>query len=109
MGLHSPILPIAPLFRRRGICRIFLWQRDIHRHVESMKNDSTYVAQWFNPRDGQYKNIGTFSQKGSQWVIPDRPTAEDWVLLVKKAETADRTAKVLPSLMRSPSRVNLRM
>jgi hypothetical protein len=49
-----------------------------------MENHSTYVAQWFNPRDGQYENIGTFTQKGSQWVIPDRPTAEDWVLLVRR-------------------------
>jgi hypothetical protein len=52
--------------------------------LNQMENLSTYAAQWFNPRDGQYKNIGTFTQKGSQWVIPDRPTAEDWVLLVRR-------------------------
>ena len=52
--------------------------------LNRMVNHFTYLAQWFNPRDGQYKNIGTFTQKGSQWVIPDRPTAEDWVLLVRR-------------------------
>jgi hypothetical protein len=48
-----------------------------------MENTSTYSAQWFNPRNGEYQAIGTFTPKDSQWVIPDRPTAEDWVLLVK--------------------------
>ena len=51
--------------------------------LNHMAGDSIYFAQWFNPREGQYRNIGTFQPKGSQWVIPDRPTAEDWVLLVK--------------------------
>jgi hypothetical protein len=48
-----------------------------------MEDQSSYLAQWFNPRDGQYRKIGTFTQKGKLWVIPDRPTAEDWVLLVR--------------------------
>jgi|CZKL01.1.fsa_nt_gi hypothetical protein len=52
--------------------------------LNQLNDDSTYMAQWFNPRDGQYANIGTFSQKGGQWVIPGRPTAEDWILLVRK-------------------------
>jgi hypothetical protein len=66
--------------------------------LNQMENHSTYVAQWFNPRDGQYENIGTFTQKGRQWIIPDRPTAEDWVLLVRKDSVShpivhDATAK----------------
>ena len=52
--------------------------------LNHMGNDTTYAAQWFNPRDGKYQNIGTFKQESSQWVIPERPTAEDWVLLRKK-------------------------
>ena len=52
--------------------------------LNHMQNNSGYVAQWFNPRDGQYKSIGTFKQRSSQWRIPDRPSAEDWVLLVRK-------------------------
>jgi hypothetical protein len=51
--------------------------------LNHMEDHFTYLAQWFNPRDGQFENIGTFTQRGSQWVIPDRPTAGDWVLLVK--------------------------
>jgi hypothetical protein len=60
--------------------------------LNQMENHSTYLAQWFNPRDGQYENIGTFTQKGSQWLVPDRPTAEDWVLLV-------RNSSVIPSMV----------
>lgn len=56
--------------------------------LSQMENHSTYLAQWFNPRDGQYENIGTFTQKGSRWVIPKRPTSEDWVLLIKRTNAS---------------------
>jgi hypothetical protein len=52
--------------------------------LNHMENNSTYVARWFNPRDGHYKSIGTFKQRSNQWTIPDRPSAEDWVLLVHR-------------------------
>src|ERR1035438_7179541 len=51
--------------------------------LNHMESDSTYEAQWFNPRDGQYRNIDTFKQSGGEWAIPARPTAEDWVLLLR--------------------------
>jgi hypothetical protein len=51
--------------------------------LNQMDSTSTYAAQWFNPRNGEYQVIGTVTPKASQWIIPDRPTAEDWVLLVK--------------------------
>ncbi len=51
--------------------------------LNRMDNTSTYVAQWFNPRDGNYKMIGKFAPKAGQWIVPDRPTEEAWVLLVK--------------------------
>jgi hypothetical protein len=56
--------------------------------LNHMENIATYAAQWFNPRDGQYKSIPTFTPKSSQWEIPSRPTAEDWVLLVRKTVAA---------------------
>lgn len=52
--------------------------------LNQMDNRSKYQAQWFNPRDGQYRHIGAFTPHNGQYLIPDRPTAEDWVLLVKK-------------------------
>ena len=53
--------------------------------LNHMENHSSYSAQWFNPRYGQFENIGSFTQRNSQWIIPKRPTAEDWVLLVKRS------------------------
>jgi hypothetical protein len=53
--------------------------------LKQMDNASTYTAQWFNPRIGKYDDIGTVKPKGGEWVIPDRPTPEDWVLLVKRS------------------------
>ena len=58
--------------------------------LNHMESDSTYEAQWFNPRDGQYRNIGTFTQSSGEWAIPARPTAEDWVLLLRKTAAAPR-------------------
>jgi len=52
--------------------------------LNQMDNTSTYAAQWFNPRNGTYQAIGTVTPKTRVWTIPDRPTAEDWVLLVKR-------------------------
>jgi hypothetical protein len=51
--------------------------------LNQMANGHSYVAQWFNPRDGQYKDIGTIQPDGGRWAVPERPSAEDWVLLVK--------------------------
>lgn len=59
--------------------------------LNQMENHSTYEAQWFDPRDGRYENIGAFTQNGSQWTIPDRPTADDWVLLVRKPSVSRST------------------
>lgn len=56
--------------------------------LNQMENHDIYSAQWFNPRNGRYENIGTFAQTGSQWIIPNRPTAEDWILLVKKSSAS---------------------
>jgi hypothetical protein len=56
--------------------------------LNRMNDHSTYSAQWFNPRDGQYINISTFTIKGSQLEIPERPSAEDWVLLVRNTAPA---------------------
>lgn len=50
-----------------------------------MEDHSSYFAQWFNPRKGQYENIGSLTPRDGRWMIPQRPTAEDWVLLVKQA------------------------
>ena len=52
--------------------------------LNQMDNTSTYAAQWFNPRNGTYQAIGTVTPRVSQWTIPDRPSEEDWILLVRR-------------------------
>ena len=54
--------------------------------LKQMEDSSTYSAQWFNPRNGHYKSIATFTPQQSRWVVPKRPTAEDWVLLIRETD-----------------------
>lgn len=48
-----------------------------------------YVAKWFNPKTGEYMDLGIFTPEkdphgeGCRWKIPAKPTASDWVLLAK--------------------------
>ena len=56
--------------------------------LRHMRNTS-HVAQWFNTSTGVYMNLGTFTperdaqSEGYRWKIPAKPTAADWVLVVK--------------------------
>lgn len=51
--------------------------------------DTSHVAQWFNTRTGAYTDLGTFTpekdtqSEGCSWKIPEKPSAADWVLVVK--------------------------
>jgi hypothetical protein len=45
--------------------------------------DTTYTAQWFNPRDGSYAGIGECVPKDGAWRFPPKPDAEDWVLVLR--------------------------
>ncbi len=54
--------------------------------LKNIESDATYTAQWFNPRDGQYTFIDTIRQSSTEWSIPERPTQEDWILLVSKTD-----------------------
>lgn len=58
--------------------------------INQIDNHSTYVSQWFNPRTGAFQMIGNIPANRSQWVIPERPTAEDWILLIQEATKQSR-------------------
>lgn len=47
-----------------------------------------YEASWYNPRTGTYSAIGGFTPTAGQWTLPPRPTADDWMLLVKQNANA---------------------
>ncbi len=56
--------------------------------LKNMASGFNYDARWFNPRTGVYTTIGSITPSGGQWLIPNRPTSEDWVLSVKKGGAA---------------------
>ncbi|MES2657044.1 MAG: DUF4038 domain-containing protein [Verrucomicrobiota bacterium] len=47
-----------------------------------------YEASWYNPRTGNYLAIGGITPTVGQWTLPARPTADDWILLVKQNPNA---------------------
>jgi hypothetical protein len=54
--------------------------------LAGMDDTKRYSATWFDPRTGEYQAIGdAISSSGGAWTIPERPDAEDWVLLVRAA------------------------
>ena len=65
----------------------FFGSGDSTGSLNRLDRHSLYSAQWFNPRNGQYQRIGTFAQKGRSWEVPSRPSAEDWILLVRKCSS----------------------
>ncbi|MBN1349576.1 DUF4038 domain-containing protein [candidate division KSB1 bacterium] len=52
--------------------------------LKNLDTSAVYLAKWFNPRDGHYTLIDTLRQGSAAWLIPQRPTQADWILLVKK-------------------------
>ena len=51
----------------------------------NMDNDAVYTAQWFDPRSGKYTLIDeNLKANNGEYVIPDKPIADDMVLLVTK-------------------------
>jgi hypothetical protein len=49
---------------------------------------ATVKASWYDPRNGDYKSIGTFSNKGTQSFDPPQAPANgnDWVLVLESVE-----------------------
>ncbi len=53
---------------------------------------AAYESRWFNPRTGAYTTIsGSFTPAGGAWSVPEKPDAQDWLLLVKKLTPSPST------------------
>ena len=49
----------------------------------SKLNGSPVKAQWYDPRDGTWKAIGQYSNKGVQeFVAPSQGERDDWILVL---------------------------
>jgi hypothetical protein len=50
--------------------------------LKNMKADTKYSARWYDPQTGEYSDIGEVTtDKSGSWIIPQKPSTEDWVLL----------------------------
>lgn len=53
--------------------------------IRKLDPDHYYAGEWFNPRTGQRTSVGTrLEAPGGDLVLPERPSAEDWVLSVER-------------------------
>ena len=43
-----------------------------------------YVMQWFDPRNGIYKEPQEFEVRQDTWRLPAKPDLQDWCLVVKR-------------------------
>jgi hypothetical protein len=51
--------------------------------LKNMSTTNKYRAQWFNPRTGKFKLIAqSVVPVSGSWKVPEKLTAEDWILLV---------------------------
>jgi hypothetical protein len=56
--------------------------------LKNMSTSATYTAKWYDPRNGQYTALDTFKAPSGTWTVPNRPTSDEWMLLVSSEPTA---------------------
>ena len=52
--------------------------------LKNLQNNTSYLAKWYNTRNGMYTVIKTFKSIDGKWTVPDKPDSDDWILLVSK-------------------------
>jgi len=62
----------------------FYEQNDSTGALNGLARGAVYHARWFDPRSGRYTAISQFVAVDGHWRIPKKPTAEDWLLIVKR-------------------------
>lgn len=70
--------------------------------LKQLDSAGTYVARWFDPREGKYIGISEVVRAATgTWDVPEKPSADDWVLLLEKrpgdaSETSGNTTIQTP-------------
>ncbi len=54
--------------------------------IKTLDANADYTYQWFNPRTSAISAPQKVNKNGSEFKIGERPTAEDWVLVVQKVK-----------------------
>ena len=52
--------------------------------LKQLDPQATYEARWLDPRDGTYAERFSIRPEQGKWEVPEKPTALDWVLVVKQ-------------------------
>ncbi len=79
-------VPYAVASDENNVYVIYLYGVDIAKSgtVKSLDMDASYTLRWFNPRTGEWSAAETITAPDGSYVLPDRPTADDWVVLLQK-------------------------
>lgn len=60
-------------------------------------SDDAYTVRWFDPRTGESTELGTITPAAGAWGVPEKPTAEDWLLVMTRTAPATLvTADTIP-------------
>ena len=54
--------------------------------IRNLDANAEYTYQWFNPRTSVMSEPMKVTKNGTEFAIGERPTAEDWVLVVQKVK-----------------------
>ena len=64
----------------------------------------TVKAQWYDPREGTWREIGEYANTGNrEFVPPSKGERSDWVLILEDAAKGYRTAQTASSQLRVSS------
>ncbi|MCQ6558753.1 discoidin domain-containing protein [Paenibacillus mendelii] len=69
--------------------------------IKNMSATASYTAKWYDPRNGEYINLDTFTPAGGQWTVPNRPSAGEWLLIVSNKPIADNEGDTNQSAYKS--------
>jgi hypothetical protein len=54
--------------------------------LKGLDDEAAYRAEWFDPRTGERTIIAPAARsKNGEWAMPDKPDAEDWILILNRA------------------------
>lgn len=61
-------------------------------------DDTVYAARWFDPRSGASTAIGSVTVTDGSWAVPEKPSADDWLLVLASGTVGADEARTPPAL-----------
>lgn len=65
---------------------VYLWKESNvpDGKLKKIKINVPYRAKWYNPREGVYHIVGECYSKDGEYILPPRPTCDDWVFVFEE-------------------------